>query len=257
MGFSVSAGRSPSATFLDSLVGLKNLRPDSWYLIAAATSTTLGHGASWMPAIYQHAVKPLGPAPTNPTPPPVEFEADMYPRRKIVRRMKEALVKSAILSGVPRAIQSSIALKDALELGDKDNSCVREGLDFGEESARRGYDGRYKVYRDPSPFGPEVVEAMKDIEWISLHVTYGTFLAPCAELTPAAPLTFAESEIITLACLLSQRAYHETTWHLTGCLRNGLTPDEVESVQSAIEMVAAECGVDVKAGMPRVQDVPR
>lgn len=44
-------------------------------------------------------------------------------------------------------------------------------------------------------------------------------------------------------------------WHFRGSLWNGLSEDEIESIQHAIEMVAAECGVDVKSGMPRVQDL--
>ena len=90
---------------------------------------------------------------------------------------------------------------------------------------------------------------------MSLHVTYGVFLAPCAETSSAAPLTFPETEMIVLACLISQRASMETEWHLKGSLRNGLSKDEVEAIQQAIEMIASECGVDVKSGMPRVQDV--
>jgi hypothetical protein len=77
--------------------------------------------------------------------------------------MKEALVKSAILSGVPHVIEASFALKDVLEPGDRDTSFVRKGLEFGEESARRGSEGIYKVYRDHVPINGELAEAMRDI----------------------------------------------------------------------------------------------
>jgi alkylhydroperoxidase/carboxymuconolactone decarboxylase family protein YurZ len=90
---------------------------------------------------------------------------------------------------------------------------------------------------------------------MSYNVTYGVFLAPCAETMPSAPLTFPETEMIALSCLVAQRALRETVWHLRGSLRNGLGSEEVEAVQTAVEMIAAECGVDVKSGMPRVQDV--
>jgi alkylhydroperoxidase/carboxymuconolactone decarboxylase family protein YurZ len=61
--------------------------------------------------------------------------------------------------------------------------------------------------------------------------------------------------MVALSCLIAQRASRETIWHIRGSLRNGLSGDEVESIQTAIEMVATECGVDVRSGMPRVQDV--
>jgi hypothetical protein len=77
--------------------------------------------------------------------------------------MKETLVKSVILSGMPRVIQASFALKDALEPGDKDSSFVREGLELGEDLARRGDESRRRIYRDNLPLGGETADAMMDI----------------------------------------------------------------------------------------------
>jgi hypothetical protein len=108
-------------------------------------------------------VHPLGPAPSHPVPAPAEFAAEPCPRRRVVRRLKEALVKSAILCGVPHAIEASFALKDALEPGDRDTSFVRQRLELGPESARRGAEGIYKVYRDHVPIDGEIAAAMRDI----------------------------------------------------------------------------------------------
>jgi alkylhydroperoxidase/carboxymuconolactone decarboxylase family protein YurZ len=68
-------------------------------------------------------------------------------------------------------------------------------------------------------------------------------------------LTLAETEMVVLSCLISQHASQEAKWHFRGSLWNGLSEDEIESIQNAIETVAAECGVDVKSGMPRVHDL--
>jgi alkylhydroperoxidase/carboxymuconolactone decarboxylase family protein YurZ len=85
--------------------------------------------------------------------------------------------------------------------------------------------------------------------------TYGTILSPIAETTPSAPLTLAETEIVVLSCLIAQRAIREVKWHFRGSLWNGLTEEEIESIQQAVEMVAAECGEDVQSGMPRIHDL--
>jgi hypothetical protein len=61
--------------------------------------------------------------------------------------------------------------------------------------------------------------------------------------------------MIILACLVAQLAHLETSWHHRGALNAGFSPSEIESVQQAIESIAAECGVDVKSGMPRVHDI--
>jgi hypothetical protein len=77
--------------------------------------------------------------------------------------MKETLVKSVILSGVPRVIQASFALKDALEPGDKDSSFVREGLELGKDLARRGNKMRRRIYRNNLPLTGDIADAMMDI----------------------------------------------------------------------------------------------
>jgi hypothetical protein len=61
--------------------------------------------------------------------------------------------------------------------------------------------------------------------------------------------------MVVLSCLISQHASREATWHFRGSLWNGLSEGEIEYIQQAIETIAAECGVDVKSGMPRVQDL--
>lgn len=68
-------------------------------------------------------------------------------------------------------------------------------------------------------------------------------------------MTLVETEMVVLSCLISQQASREAKWHLRGSLWIGLSEDEIESIQYAIETVAAECGVDVKSGMPRVRDL--
>ncbi len=58
----------------------------------------------------------------------------------------------------------------------------------------------------------------------------------------------------------AEEGHREVLWHLRGCLRSGMTPEEVETCQQAIEQcietverVAAESVASHK--MPRVTDV--
>lgn len=71
-------------------------RPAASYLIPAIVATTLGQGAVWLPAVYDFTVASLPPAPImrSPTPLPV---AETIPRRRVLRILKEGLVKSSIL----------------------------------------------------------------------------------------------------------------------------------------------------------------
>lgn len=71
-----------------------------------------------IPQVYQQAVKHLGPAPPSKQPPVPEWQSDL-PRRQVVRKMRETLVKSTILVGVAHCIEASWVLSGALEEGDK------------------------------------------------------------------------------------------------------------------------------------------
>ena len=62
--------------------------------------------------------------------------------------------------------------------------------------------------------------------------------------------------MVVLSCLITKKHTRQVFWHLRGALRSGLKEDEVEAIQRVIEAIAAECGVDVKTGMPRAADVP-
>lgn len=124
--------------------------------------------------MYEHAVSHI-PVPGHPIgPPPADFASDPSPRRKIVRRLKESLVKCIILTGVPRVIEASFALKVATEKSpggvDHEDSFVREGLDSGsgtyglEGNRTRGLKGLDRVYREQyPPIRQKMQDGLKDI----------------------------------------------------------------------------------------------
>lgn len=91
-------------------------------------------------------------------------------------------------------------------------------------------------------------------------MTYGQLLEPIRPETPKAALDVFENSLLTLTCLIAKKAYREVMWHLRGCLRIGMTEDEVETCQQAIETCLLEVqgyqqkDADVRK-MPRVTDV--
>jgi len=93
----------------------------SWPIIATAAAAAAGQGPAWMPLIYHAATLELddvGPPPAMKQPPIERWEDDL-PRRKVVRQLKETLVKSTILVGVGHCIEASFSLGNCLEEGDK------------------------------------------------------------------------------------------------------------------------------------------
>lgn len=90
---------------------------------------------------------------------------------------------------------------------------------------------------------------------MSQNVTYSLFLGLHSEDNPKYPLSFSDTEAVVVSCILAQRAERELRWHLRGSLRSGMSPNEVEALQTAVELVGEELGFDVKTNMPRVRDV--
>lgn len=118
-----------------------------------------------IPDVYKQAVGPFGPAPTSKQPPIANWQDDL-PRRRVVRKMRETLVKSTILVGVAHCIEASWVLSGALEEGDKvstgwfvfwatsaytyasqDDTFVREGYDADGKALERGNRGLGRIYQ--------------------------------------------------------------------------------------------------------------
>lgn len=124
-------------------------------LVSLLAATTLGHGQTWLPHCLKHALADhprLEPGATPP-PEPVDdplLDLDLHPRRFLVAQLKEGLVKSASLIGVPRVICALIDLEGALEdPRDLSRAFVRRGLEGGTvaERSEAGRQGLRSVYR--------------------------------------------------------------------------------------------------------------
>lgn len=236
-------------------------RPSASYLLPALVTTTLGHGPTWLPHIYIHATTNLPPAPAHRTPSPLPA-LDPIPRRKVLRELKEALVKSSILIGVPRVIEALLELGECVEEGARDDWFVREGLGseavgWGrDEVERRGVEGLGRIYRDDihaiwTRMGSDMADVSTSLnyfavgcrangvldaflpEWVSKNITYGTFLTPHPILDNPAqsrdPLAHdpALLSVVTLSCLIPQRTPREILWHLRQAFLSSRYPPRV------------------------------
>ncbi len=89
-------------TRLAAVRGHPGLPHDSWYFIAATTLSLLNL-VDEIPYVYRFAIDPPPPASgaSGPAPGPDE-------QRRITRRMREALIKAATVSGVPKVSAPSV-----------------------------------------------------------------------------------------------------------------------------------------------------
>jgi len=104
-----------------------------------------------------------------------------------------------------------------------------------------------------------MVEAgLTDIMWLGRAVTYGQILTVTRPEYPAATLDVPETGIVTLTCLLARNTELPVLWHLRGLLRAGLTNEEVEACQQAIEACIEglqEARDPTSKRTPRVADI--
>ncbi len=75
-----------------------------------------------------------------------------------------------------------------------------------------------------------------DFEWLERSIIYGLFLSDHSILNPV------EAELVTLCSIMCQGLRAPTMWHLRGTRRLGVSREEVESVQGAVEAVARWAG---------------
>lgn len=71
------------------------------------------------------------------------------------------------------------------------------------------------------------------IAWISVAISYGLFLADHTVLD------IQESEFVILPAIMCQNLKGATQWHLRGCLRVGMTREEVDDMQKVVEVIVA------------------
>ncbi|EGU12735.1 hypothetical protein RTG_01301 [Rhodotorula toruloides ATCC 204091] len=147
--------------------------PPTAFILPLIAATTLWHGKTWLkPCIDLACSKnPPRPSPIPYEPPHPLDDATLHARRFAVLQIKEALVKLAILIGVPKAT------KRLLELD-------------GDGRWANGQDGLRSVYQDQlnDTFTLMAKLGLEDLEHISQCVTYGTFLTPCSPRAQSSPM---------------------------------------------------------------------
>ena len=66
-------------------------------------------------------------------------------------------------------------------------------------------------------------------------------------------LDLIESELVIFPAIMCQNLRGPALWHLRGCVRAGISPDDTELIQQAAEMIATFAGRTIEVG--RVSDI--
>lgn len=205
-----------------------------WYiLVIACLSTSPDPEAA--AALYQYLIK-----------------QDAYQtsesRQALIRRIREALLKSVILVGVCKPLEAILAISKIERPEDRDYSVTREGFQINDESHERGKDWFKKVYTRNAGDTIGMFDAHKDFAWTSMEITYGLFLSDRKVLDDV------DTQLVVLPAIMSQNLPTESHWHIRGTRRIGVSKEDVQVVWDGVKEIAKFFGVELNK-VPTVDEV--
>jgi len=209
----------------------KSLPEDSWYIIVAATLIT-ADGAENFGTLYKYLVSELASRNTQDN------------RRRISQRLREVIIKSWTLVGMPRASIGYFSLiqteapEDAAV--DFDRAEYRATL-HADEVSNRAQGWISQEFAEDETGVLDSLSTNPDLAWAIKHIQYGYFLADLSVLDPI------ENELIILACVMGQGAAIATFAHIKSLRRLGVSASDAESFQRVVEMVAKWQGKDTSS----------
>ncbi|WVN88931.1 uncharacterized protein L203_104146 [Cryptococcus depauperatus CBS 7841] len=197
-------------------------RQECWYLTTAAALIASGQ-QSHIGALYQHVVQ-------------AEHLNTPESRKHLVRRLRETMIKCIILNGIPKVMLAFHSLAAVEQEQDQDHSFTRAGWTPDKGNHARAVRHLNAIYRGAQDTNHAACGAHADVEWISTDISYGLFLSDHSVLD------ITESQLVILPAIMCQDLKGPTDWHLRGCLRLGLTREEVDAVQRVVERIVTHGG---------------
>lgn len=169
-------------------------------------------------------------------------------RQLIIRRLREALVKTICLVGVCKPIEAILAINEVERPEDKDYSFTREGWQADEANHERAQNWFRQVYTRNATDTLGLFDAHKDFAWVSSEITYGLFLSDRQVLDDV------ETQLVVLPAIMSQNLKLETHWHIRGTRRVGVSKEDVQVIWDTVKEISTFFGITLNR-VPTVDDV--
>lgn len=167
---------------------------------------------------------------------------------KMVRRLREALLKGAFLTGMPRVLLVYATLNQAIKDQDLE---VLERLPtepvrriVGSETDRYRQRGRNFFESIYDKHSEKVVDNLSsynpDLGDIAIASVYGQVLSEDAIIS------LKDTCLIEFACCLIQDCEPQAKGHMFGCLNNGATSAEVARVKDLVFEMVHDAGIQLQ-----------
>ncbi|CAA7265310.1 unnamed protein product [Cyclocybe aegerita] len=231
-----------------------------WY-IAAAVAFSASNKPEGVPRVFEHALADLRSTPTiRGTKGGVKVRRpgneDEDEKKILARKMREALFKSGLICGYPRAINGLRALHAVMPEELRDRKLLRNpNVTFGEyeQAGERFFE---TLYGETAEDVQGLLDAVyPDMGWFSRTIGYGLVYGPALSSSSSSRsstqkriqthiLTSLETSYTLVAALITIDTPQQIAWHLAGARRAGASVEELSAVREVSERVV----VAVKKG---------
>ncbi|KAG1771453.1 hypothetical protein EDD22DRAFT_863096 [Suillus occidentalis] len=184
-----------------------------WFL-AASIAFSSSNCPEGIPYILRYALNDLDKLP----------DASHEDRRLLVRKMRDGIFKSGLISGYIKVNDALRSLYEATPEELRDTEPLRDPTQSKEEIAAAGQAYFDSTYGDTaSKVQPMLRSIYPDLEHFTTKIGYGYVYA-----------------------------FMGVEWHLTGAVRNGATVEEVRGVREIALKIAIKAGVPLKNEVPDI-----
>jgi len=206
-----------------------------WFIVAAVAFSASNRSEA-VPHVFEQALQDLK-----------TRGSDKSEELMLARKMREALFKSGLISGYPKAINSLKALHEVMptELQDKEiHRDTQISLANYETSGQKMWQS---VYGEKADSVQAMLDAIyPDMGWFSRTIGYGLIYGPTEILSSL------ETSYTLIAALIAGDTPQQITWHLDGAQRAGATLEEVRAIREISVAVAKLSGISWRHSVPQV-----
>ncbi|KAG1787472.1 uncharacterized protein HD556DRAFT_1448663 [Suillus plorans] len=209
---------------------------DSGWYIAAAVAFSSSNRPEAVSCVFRHALEDLEKLP----------DTSDEDRRLLVRKMREGIFKSALLSGFPKVIYALISLYEATPEEFRDTEPMRDFTRSKEEVAASGQGYFDSQYGDTAAEIQLLLRSIyPDLEHVITTLGYG-YVYSFLEVISSKETSFA-----IISALIATDMLSPVERQLTGAVRNGATVEEVRGVREIALRIAMAAGV-LKHEVPNI-----
>ncbi|KIK45551.1 hypothetical protein CY34DRAFT_801483 [Suillus luteus UH-Slu-Lm8-n1] len=225
----------------DFLNELQSLYPatakyvDGDWFLAASVAFSSSNCPEAVPRVLRHALDDLD-----------KLSDTSYEDRKLlVRKIKDGIFKSGILSGYPKAINALVSLYEATPEELRDTEPLRDSTRSKEEVAAAGQAYFDSQYGDTAAeIQPMLRSIYPDLEHFTVTLGYGYVYSFLEVISPK------ETSFVTISTMIANATPSQLGWHLTRAVHHGAAVEEVRAVREIALRIAIKAGVPLKTEVP-------